>query len=197
MALPGQIHCAAECRRFLEGSYLEHPDSKRALQDPLSFRCGAAINGSVYDSLEYVKKILELQINRTDDNPCILYEEGTTSVSPTLRSRPSLSGVDMLAAAAVPHVPRHYEPPLQDRRPWLHGSQPLPDPARGQDHRVLHDTEDLRRARRREPLARKHHDARYHFVCQRHRRITPATCRLPVCVLSASSTTCATCSAWS
>ncbi len=97
--LPGQIHCAAECRRFLEGSYLEHPDSKRALQDPLSFRCGAAINGSVYDSLEYVKKILELQINRTDDNPCILYEEGTTSVSPNFEVTTLSLGVDMLAAA--------------------------------------------------------------------------------------------------
>ena len=97
--LPGQIHCAAECRNFLEGSYLEHPDSKRALQDPLSFRCGAAINGSVYDSLEYVKKILELQINRTDDNPCILYEEGTTSVSPNFEVTTLSLGVDMLAAA--------------------------------------------------------------------------------------------------
>ena len=97
--LPGQIHCAAECRRFLEGSYLEHPDSKRALQDPLSFRCGAAINGSVYDSLEYVKNILELQINRTDDNPCILYEEGTTSVSPNFEVTTLSLGVDMLAAA--------------------------------------------------------------------------------------------------
>lgn len=97
--LPGQIHCATECRNFLEGSYLEHPDSKRALQDPLSFRCGAAINGSVYDSLEYVKKILELQINRTDDNPCILYEEGTTSVSPNFEVTTLSLGVDMLAAA--------------------------------------------------------------------------------------------------
>ena len=73
--LPGQIRCAAECRRFLKGSYLEHPDPKRALQDPLSFRCGAAVNGSVCDALEFVKQYLSLMINRTDDNPCILYEE--------------------------------------------------------------------------------------------------------------------------
>ena len=97
--LPGQIHCAAQCRRFLEGSYLEQPDAKRALQDPLSFRCGAAINGSVCDALEYVKKFLELQINRTDDNPCILYEEGTTSVSPNFEVTTLSLGVDMLASA--------------------------------------------------------------------------------------------------
>ena len=38
-------------------------------------------------------------INRTDDNPCILYEEGTTSVSPNFEVTTLSLGVDMLAAA--------------------------------------------------------------------------------------------------
>ena len=104
--LPGQIRCAAECRGYLAGSYLEHPDPKRALQDPLSFRCGAAVNGSVYDALEYVKGILELQINRTAANPCILYEEGTTLVSPNFETTTLALGVDMLAAALC-HMSRN------------------------------------------------------------------------------------------
>ena len=104
--LPGQIRCAAECRRFLKGSYLEHPDPKRALQDPLSFRCGAAVNGSVCDALEFVKQYLSLMINRTDDNPCILYEEGTTSVSPNFEVMTLALGVDMLAAALC-HMSRN------------------------------------------------------------------------------------------
>ena len=33
--LQGQIECAADCRRYLEGTYLARPDPKRALQDPL------------------------------------------------------------------------------------------------------------------------------------------------------------------
>lgn len=56
--LPGQIRCAADCRRYLQGSYLEQPDPKRALQDPLCYRCGAAINGAVVDALEFVKQYL-------------------------------------------------------------------------------------------------------------------------------------------
>ena len=84
--LPGQMRCAADCRRYLQGSYLEQPDPKRALQDPLCYRCGAAINGSVVDALEFVKQYLELQINRTDDNPCILVEENNTSVSPNFET---------------------------------------------------------------------------------------------------------------
>ena len=97
--LPGQMRCAADCRRYLQGSYLEQPDPKRALQDPLCYRCGAAINGSVVDALEFVKQYLELQINRTDDNPCILVEENNTSVSPNFETTTLALGVDMLAAA--------------------------------------------------------------------------------------------------
>ena len=97
--LPGQIACAADIRRYLEGSYLHQPDPERALQDPLSYRCAAAIHGSVVDALEYVKSILAIQINRTDDNPCILVERHTTSVSPNFETTTLALAVDMLAAA--------------------------------------------------------------------------------------------------
>lgn len=97
--LPGQIRCAAECLHFLEGSYLHEPDGGRALQDPLSFRCAAAIHGSARDCLDYVERYLELQINRTDDNPCIIPEEHRTSVSPNFETMTLSLGVDMLASA--------------------------------------------------------------------------------------------------
>ena len=97
--LSGQIQCAAECREFLSGSYLERPDPKRALQDPLSFRCASAVNGAVLDTLEFVERYLELQINATDDNPCILYETGTTSVSQNFETPTLALGVEMLASA--------------------------------------------------------------------------------------------------
>lgn len=97
--LPGQIRCAADCRRYLAGSYLEQPDPNRALQDPLCYRCAAAVNGAVVDALEFVKQYLEIQINRTDDNPCILVEDNTTSVSPNFETTTLALGVDMLAAA--------------------------------------------------------------------------------------------------
>lgn len=104
--LPGQIKCAADCRRYLQGSYLSQPDSTRALQDPLSYRCGAAVHGAVYDALEFVKKYLLIQINHTDDNPCILTEDGTISVSPNFETTTLALGVDMLAAALC-HMSRN------------------------------------------------------------------------------------------
>ncbi|WP_312636406.1 aromatic amino acid ammonia-lyase [Oscillibacter sp.] len=104
--LEGQICCAADCRRYLKGSYLAQPDPNRALQDPLSYRCGAAVHGAVWDALEFVKKYLVIQINHTDDNPCILTEEGTTSVSPNFETTTLSLGVDMLAAALC-HMSRN------------------------------------------------------------------------------------------
>lgn len=73
----GQQWIAGICRNYLEGSYLYKPDSMRALQDPLSFRCHCAVTGAVQDALEYLKKQLLTEINSTDDNPCLLTEEDT------------------------------------------------------------------------------------------------------------------------
>lgn len=97
--LKGQMESAERCREFLSGSYLEQPDPGRALQDPLSFRCASAVHGTVLDALDFVERILEIQINATDDNPCILYEEGTTSVSQNFETTTLALGVEMLAGA--------------------------------------------------------------------------------------------------
>ena len=97
--LAGQIRCAADCRRYLAGTYLEEPDPARALQDPLSYRCGAAVNGSVRDALDYMESVLLTEMNHTGDNPCIIYEEHTTSVSPNFEVTTLSLAVDMMAAA--------------------------------------------------------------------------------------------------
>ena len=97
--LSGQQRRAARCRAFLEGSYLEQPDPARALQDPLSFRCASGVHGSVQDTLEFVERHLELQLNATDDNPCVFVDEGATSVSQNFETTTLALGVEMLSAA--------------------------------------------------------------------------------------------------
>lgn len=97
--LKGQIESAKQCRKFLEGSYLHMPHKDRALQDPLSFRCGFAISGTVIDAMNFVKKYLEVQINATDDNPCIIYDEDRISVSCNFETTTLAIGVEMLGIA--------------------------------------------------------------------------------------------------
>lgn len=97
--LSGQSRCAGQCLGYLEGSYLERPDPNRALQDPLSFRCASAVHGSVLDALEFVERHMEIQMNATDDNPFIRYEDGTTCVSQNFETTTLALGVEMLGAA--------------------------------------------------------------------------------------------------
>jgi len=97
--LKGQIKCAEECRSYLEGSYLNEPHKDRALQDSLSFRCSFAVNGSIYDVLDYIKEFLNIQINSTDDNPCIVVDEERVSVSANFEITSLVLGVEMLGIA--------------------------------------------------------------------------------------------------
>lgn len=71
----GQMESAKCCNAILKGSYLYEPNTDRALQDPLSFRGQSAITGSVMDALDYAKKQLTMELNSTDDNPCLLADE--------------------------------------------------------------------------------------------------------------------------
>lgn len=73
--MTSQIRCAAAMRRLLAGSYLEGKGITKALQDPLSFRCAPALHGTVLDALDYVMPLLSIQLNTSDDNPCILLEQ--------------------------------------------------------------------------------------------------------------------------
>ncbi|OWT57677.1 hypothetical protein CEY11_16750 [Candidimonas nitroreducens] len=53
----------------LKGSYLWQPSEQRALQDPLSFRTASYVLGTAEKEVGRLKKLLEIQINSSDDNP--------------------------------------------------------------------------------------------------------------------------------
>jgi histidine ammonia-lyase len=71
----GQKRSMELSRAFLEGSYLWQPNVSGALQDPLSIRCSTQVHGAVRDSLAYARELMEIHLNSSDDNPCILFEE--------------------------------------------------------------------------------------------------------------------------
>ncbi len=72
----GQRKSMEFARKLLEGSYLWNSQEAQALQDPLSIRCSPHIHGALRDSLDYAVQLLEIHLNSSDDNPCILFEEG-------------------------------------------------------------------------------------------------------------------------
>ncbi|MEM5767066.1 MAG: aromatic amino acid lyase [Bacillota bacterium] len=97
--IPGQMECAAECRKFLEGSYLQQPHPERALQDSLTFRGGFSISGTVLDALSFLKRYLTIQINSPSDNPCIMLDSEQTYVTSNFETTTLAVGVEMLSIA--------------------------------------------------------------------------------------------------
>lgn len=68
---PKQHEAAEQILLQLKGSYLWSTDSKRYLQDPLSFRSAGYILAAAMDELDQAKALLNTAINHTTDNPIV------------------------------------------------------------------------------------------------------------------------------
>ncbi|MEE8586907.1 MAG: aromatic amino acid ammonia-lyase, partial [Acidobacteriota bacterium] len=76
---PGAVESARLVRRYTEGStLLDGSRSKRPLrsppQDPYSIRCSPQVHGAVRDSLDFIRKTVEVELNATTDNPLIFMQ---------------------------------------------------------------------------------------------------------------------------
>ena len=71
---PGQIETGRVFRHLLEGSELIKRH-KEHVQDPYSFRCIPQVHGATKDAFNYVKSVVEREINSVTDNPTIFPEE--------------------------------------------------------------------------------------------------------------------------
>ncbi|WP_104493806.1 HAL/PAL/TAL family ammonia-lyase [Paracoccus denitrificans] len=69
---PENLAGARAIRDALQGSYLWSPSDERALQDPLSFRTMAYVLGGARVATQDLVKVLEIQINHSDDNPGVV-----------------------------------------------------------------------------------------------------------------------------
>lgn len=97
--IPGQIFSAAKVLEYLEGSYLTRPDPARPVQDPLSFRGGAYVHGALRDAITYVEQYLHIQMNSSDDNPCLLLDERQIISCSNFETTSLTVGFEMLTIA--------------------------------------------------------------------------------------------------
>lgn len=83
---PGQAKSRTILAHCLEGSRLWHDGEARYLQDPLSFRSVTQTHGAVHETLDWVTRIFEMEINSSVDNPLIDLDSATlvTSASMTV-----------------------------------------------------------------------------------------------------------------
>jgi len=76
---PGQTFVAAKIIHLLEAKVAAHQledDALDTLQDPYSLRCAPQVAGVLYDSLEWIKKWVEMEANSANDNPLFDPETG-------------------------------------------------------------------------------------------------------------------------
>lgn len=95
---PGQASTAENIRLFLEGSQLQK-QPKKHVQDPYSFRCIPQVHGASKDTLEFVKRTLETEINSVTDNPTIFAEEDLVISAGNFHGQPIALPMDFLCVA--------------------------------------------------------------------------------------------------
>ena len=94
----GQLKTAERILSFLEDSELIEEGNK-AVQDPYSFRCMPQVHGASKDTLAFVKKTFETEINSVTDNPNIFIEEDMVISAGNFHGQPLALGADFLAIA--------------------------------------------------------------------------------------------------
>ena len=80
----GQIVVSKQIRRFIDGSTMV--DASGRVQDAYSLRCAPQVQGAVRDTIEYVRGIIEIEINAATDNP-LLFEEDLARLAAALPGR--------------------------------------------------------------------------------------------------------------
>jgi histidine ammonia-lyase len=123
---PGQQECAANLLRYLEGSRLLSEPGELRTQDPYSLRCIPQVHGASRDAFEWVKGVLEREINAATDNPLIFPAEAQVISGGNFHGQPLALALDFLAIALAElaniserRIERLVNPQLNDLPPFL------------------------------------------------------------------------------
>ena len=92
----GQMHSAARVLALLQGSSLL--DAACRIQDAYSLRCAPQVQGAARDTLEFVWRTLEIEINAATDNP-LLFEPGDAISGGNFHGEPVGMALDYLGIA--------------------------------------------------------------------------------------------------
>jgi len=68
-------------------------------QDPYSFRCAPQVIGAVADTADYVKKVLEVEMNSATDNPLVFPRDGVCLSGGNFHGQPISMALDFLSLA--------------------------------------------------------------------------------------------------
>ena len=93
---PGQEVVAANLRRWLAGSALQHAP-KTQVQDPYSFRCIPQVHGASRDVFAHVSDVFIREINAVTDNPNVFPDEDLIVSGGNFHGQPLALALDYLS----------------------------------------------------------------------------------------------------
>ncbi len=97
---PGQLLSARNLRRVLRGSAIarSHRDCDR-VQDAYSLRCIPQVHGAVRDAVSHVRRVLQIEINSSTDNPMVFADVEKLVSGGNFHGQPVSLALDHLAIA--------------------------------------------------------------------------------------------------
>ncbi|MEI8216775.1 MAG: histidine ammonia-lyase [Eubacteriales bacterium] len=95
----GQMDCAKNLARILEGSGLTTKEGEIKIQDSYSLRCLPQIHGASKDAIDYVLEKVNYEMNAATDNPLIFAEEGQVISCGNFHGQPMALAFDFLGIA--------------------------------------------------------------------------------------------------
>lgn len=96
----GQLATATAIMKLLQGSRMA-VQNKNQVQDPYSFRCIPQVHGATKDCFDFVKGVLETEINSVTDNPIIFPEEDRIISGGNFHGQPLALAADYLSVAVA------------------------------------------------------------------------------------------------
>jgi histidine ammonia-lyase len=108
-------------RAVLAGSYLWSPGAARNLQDPLSYRSLAQVQGATRDALAFARAQLAIELNAHHDNPVVVVAEERIISAGCYDVLPLATALDLARIALAPALTASTERALKLLQPPLSG----------------------------------------------------------------------------
>ena len=100
----GQIDVAANFRQILEGSGLTVHQDETRVQDAYTLRCLPQIHGASRMAYDYVRQVIETEINSVTDNPLIFPDNGDIFSGGNFHGQPVAIAMDTLGIAMAEYA---------------------------------------------------------------------------------------------
>jgi histidine ammonia-lyase len=125
---PGQLVSAQRLRTLLAESEIResHRHGDPRVQDAYSLRCMPQVHGAARQGLQYVRQVLEVEVNSATDNPLIFAEQQRVLSGGNFHGQPVAQALDLLAlicadlgAMSERRIARLVDPALSGLPPFL------------------------------------------------------------------------------